>query len=354
MTLHSASASAHGDRRRWRRRLTAFALIMPMAFVGALTLGEAAAFAHTTSIAGTAVCDTTHGTYTVHWVGVTASVPADRVAAVTTTAHSPAESSVPATVVTNLAPNASYFFDQTGIPGTASSVSVSVHIDWTGGGTFSTNASGSLTGLTPCTSPPPVTQQLSGHIYLCPTSGATTTEQPGGTLAATGAQNVPSQGNPLGSTEVLAGSYTMTATNPTGYTLVACGSGATVNPAGTSATQPVTVPAGGTGVGIFYVRRIPVQTSTGGGGIVLSPPAATPEVPTLGGGTIELPRTGASTQAWLVLALVLLTTGVAVTLLGDVRAPVRPRRERSSHRVPWRLGANADLVFDAGQRPSRS
>ena len=47
----------------------------------------------------------------------------------------------------------------------------------------------------------------------------------------------------------------MTATNPSGYILVACGGSSSPNAAGTSATESVTVPTGGAGVGIFYVAQ---------------------------------------------------------------------------------------------------
>jgi uncharacterized repeat protein (TIGR01451 family) len=48
----------------------------------------------------------------------------------------------------------------------------------------------------------------------------------------------------------------MTATAPTGYVFVSCGAtGVTIDGAGTGATRPVTVPAGGAGSGIFYVEK---------------------------------------------------------------------------------------------------
>jgi hypothetical protein len=100
----------------------------------------------------------------------------------------------------------------------------------------------------------PVTQTIVGHIYLCTggSNGATTTEVPGGKLAVTqgGTTTIPATANPLGPTQVPAGTYTMTATViPTGYHLAKdCGSQAN--------TQTVTVPSGGQGVGIFYVKKL--------------------------------------------------------------------------------------------------
>ena len=95
------------------------------------------------------------------------------------------------------------------------------------------------------------TQTIAGHIFDCTGGTATTTEVPGGTLGATGPQTVPTQSNPLNPTSVAAGTYTMTATSPPGFQLVAC------NGTTGSSTQSVTVPSGGTGVGIFYVSKIP-------------------------------------------------------------------------------------------------
>jgi len=114
-----------------------------------------------------------------------------------------------------------------------------------------------------CAAPP--TQTLAGHIYLCQDGNPTTTEETGGTVGATGPQTVPTQGNPLTPINVDAGGYTMTATPPPNYTLVACGGTSTPNSDGTSATESVTVPSGGAGVGIFYVTAIsttPVTTPT--------------------------------------------------------------------------------------------
>jgi len=101
-----------------------------------------------------------------------------------------------------------------------------------------------------------VTQTIAGHIYDCTGGTATTNEVAGGTLGASGPQTVPTQGNPLNATPVAAGGYTMGATAPSGYQFVICGGTATINsPA--SATESITVPSGGSGVGIFYVSQIP-------------------------------------------------------------------------------------------------
>ena len=109
------------------------------------------------------------------------------------------------------------------------------------------------------------TQTIAGHIYDCTGGTATTTEVPGGTLGAGGPQSVATQGNPLTPTQVVAGTYTMSAGSPSGYQLVVCGSTATVTSPST-ATESVNVPSGGAGVGIFYVTKItPLGTPLGPG-----------------------------------------------------------------------------------------
>jgi hypothetical protein len=108
------------------------------------------------------------------------------------------------------------------------------------------------------------TQTLAGHIYLCSAAGApTATEVTGGVLEATGPQTVAAQANPLVPTAVATGHYTMTASSPGGYVFVVCGGGATVGSGGTTATESVTSPPGGAGVGRFYVAATP--TGAGGG-----------------------------------------------------------------------------------------
>jgi hypothetical protein len=104
--------------------------------------------------------------------------------------------------------------------------------------------------------PQPVgTQSIAGHIYLCDNSNQTTSEVSGGTLAASGPQTLGASPNPLGTTEVGSGDYTMTATTPADYVLVSCGGASTLASGGDTATEAVTVPTGGTGVGIFYVSK---------------------------------------------------------------------------------------------------
>jgi hypothetical protein len=106
--------------------------------------GVVSASAHTTGFSGIASCDHASGSYSVLWSGHTDYVPHGDTAAVTTSAYSPAESSVPDTVTTSVAPNADYSFTQTAIPGTATAASVSVHLTWTGPSRFAADASNSV------------------------------------------------------------------------------------------------------------------------------------------------------------------------------------------------------------------
>lgn len=135
-----------------------------------------------------------------------------------------------------------------------------------------TNEPGNPQGTNTGTSTSTVTtsgQTLTGDIYLCASgTSATTAEVPGGTIAAAGPSTVLAAANPLTSVVVQAGSYTLTATAPSGYTFVSTCPGAPAgtpsaspNGTSTSATEPVTVPAGGTAAGIFYV--VPVNPGLG-------------------------------------------------------------------------------------------
>jgi hypothetical protein len=113
----------------------------------------------------------------------------------------------------------------------------------------------------------PVSQTIAGDIFLCTPAGAqTTTEETGGSLSTTGPQAL-SQPNPLGATKVPSGMYSMTATPPSGFELAACGGAAIVGTDGDTATEPVTVPAGGSALGTFYViAPVPAGSLSGGSG----------------------------------------------------------------------------------------
>jgi hypothetical protein len=105
--------------------------------------------------------------------------------------------------------------------------------------------------------PAPTTGTITGHIYQCNSGAQTTTEVPGGTIAVSQGSTIvkPAAPNPISYT-VPSGTYTLTATPPSGFQFVACG-----NVSGGS-TQNVTVPPGGSNSGgAFYVIPIPATAN---------------------------------------------------------------------------------------------
>ena len=150
--------------------------------------------------------------------------------------------------------------------GTTGVITLDVSSTWsngaseTGSGTFDLSMIG-------CAAP---VQSIAGHIYLCHGGNPTTDEETGGMLGVdgTGLSTVPPTLNPLAPADVIAGSYSMTASSPPGFQLVACGGSSSPNAAGTSATESVDVPSGGAGVGVFYAApssppaSVPAGTAT--------------------------------------------------------------------------------------------
>ncbi len=190
----------------------------------------------------------------------------------------------------------------------------------------------------------PSTQSISGHIYLCTAEGSsTTTEVAGGTMAATGPQAVASQPNPLTPTAAAVGSYTMTANSPVGYLLVVCGGSASVGSAGQTASESVTVPSGGAGVGLFYASAPPFRA---GGGSTVSNPASTAgggarssrdpvavdrsPVPVTKATGSQLAFTGVNVGSPLLLGLIMLGFGTMLLAYSRERS-VNPKRLQSRH-----------------------
>ncbi|MHB8682485.1 MAG: DUF7507 domain-containing protein [Acidimicrobiales bacterium] len=129
-----------------------------------------------------------------------------------------------------------------GAPPTTASTSVNVPVNGTG------------TAIFYVAKPPVAPNLIAGHIYLCSNGNQTVTEVPGGTLSAVGPSTITATGNPLAPQAVNAGAFVMSASAPANYVFDACGAtGVSIGAGSTSATQPVTVPTGGTGTGIFYV-----------------------------------------------------------------------------------------------------
>jgi hypothetical protein len=125
----------------------------------------------------------------------------------------------------------------------------------------------------------------------------------------------------------------MTAAAPTGYVFVVCGGTSTVDTSGVTASEPVTVPAGGAGYGTFYVVLAAPTGSLGGGGSPgggttssgngpptspgssgqpSTPVANTRTAPTKVSST-HLAFTGMNTEPLLLVGLLLLALGALAT-----------------------------------------
>jgi hypothetical protein len=217
--------------------------------------------------------------------------------------------------------------------------------------------SGNRVTLTSC-GPPPPTQTIAGHIYLCGPGGLrTVTEVAGGTLAATGPQAVNSQANPLIPTTVDPGTYLMTASTPTGFLFVDCGGPATPAADGLTASESLLVPSGATEVGLFYVTAPPVSAGGGSTGLnstdvpstpaaltAVVPPAAiasghSPLVKAVPVAGTQLAFTGMNAGRPLLLGLFLFATGLVLVVVarrrrGTELLPVLIDRPPTSERSP--------------------
>jgi uncharacterized repeat protein (TIGR01451 family) len=176
-------------------------------------------------------------------------------------------------------PYASVNVTQT-LPASASgTITLDTDATWSDGFTTTDSGTFNLASLN-CAAP---VQTIAGHIYLCNNSNPTTTEETGGTLSAPTTPPV-SGPNPLGPTNVAAGTFTMTANAPPHYQFTDCGG---FTGSGGTATQSVTVPSGGHGVGLFYVTLITQSIS---GDIYLCN-AGSPTTTEKTGGTLSAPTT---------------------------------------------------------------
>jgi hypothetical protein len=263
-TRGSASRAGRWSTRVRRGLLGAGASIL--ALVGLVAFATPS-FAHDDAVTGASACASPLGTgYLVTWTisnDFNSPVVSGKVLSVTggLTTLSATTFTIGATTNPNKPKTA--VITQTLAPGfTPTTLSIEIQSRW-GDTTLKDDTGAASIADLNCAAPP--TQTIAGHIYLCQDGNPTTTEESGGTVGATGPQTVPTQGNPLNPVNVDAGSYTMTATSPPNFTLVTCGGTSTPNGDGTSATEPVSVPSGGAGVGIFYVTAIsttPVTTPT--------------------------------------------------------------------------------------------
>ncbi len=240
------------------RRVIEGGLASALAVVGLVAFATPA-FAHNDSIAASASCSSPLGTgFKITWTIENNFNLAETGSVTSITYGLPSLDSTTYSIAKSPGmPYSSTTLTQT-LPATATgTITMDISSKWTDGFTTTDTYTYSLSEN--CAAP---TQTIAGHIYLCDDGNPTTIEETGGTLAASGPTSVPATANPLAPTSVSAGGYTMNATNPAGYTLVTCGGSSSPNPSGTSATESVTVPSGGAGVGIFYVMPI-TQTIAG-------------------------------------------------------------------------------------------
>ena len=164
----------------------------------------------------------------------------------------------------------------------------------------------------------------------------------------TGLSTVPPTLNPLAPADVIAGSYSMTASSPPGFQLVACGGSSSPNAAGTSATESVDVPSGGAGVGVFYAAPS-------------SPPASVPAgtatnsvTPATAGGSVT-PTITATDPGTPTARDRVADAGHADGLIGLDRLgqAVHLAREDGQHQVVFGPGHPRDLLLQGDQHGQR-
>ncbi len=260
----------------WLRRSIQAGLASVLVLMGMVAFSTVAS-AHDNAIVGVASCASPLGSgYTVAW---TVSNNWDQTEAGTVTSVTGGLPTLHETAFTIAAQDDAYVVLGTSrsaafpyltatltqnIPASVSGVvTLSTNSTWADGTNASDLGTADLSALNcggapaprPTVGQPGLSQSIAGHIYLCNKSDQTTSEVSGGTLAATGPQTLGASSNPLGAIDVGAGVYTMTATTPSDYALVTCGGTSTPAWGGSTATESVAVPAGGAGVGIFYVTK---------------------------------------------------------------------------------------------------
>jgi len=191
-------------------------------------------------------------------------------------------------------------------------------------------------------------QSISGHIYQCTAGSPTTTEVPGGTLAATGPTAVVTQPNPVTPIAVPAGSYTVSAGSPDGFTFVLCGAAPTIGSAGRTASETVAIASGGAGVALFYVTGPPV--AAGGATNGSSPGAPVGAVAVVSSATAtagpatkaavtpvagsQLAFTGMDPAPPVLLGLLLIALGSLLVIFSRARRVPHPRPARAGAATP--------------------
>jgi hypothetical protein len=157
----------------------------------------------------------------------------------------------------------------------------------------SANPANTANGSSSSTVTTPALQAISGSIMLCdPTGAPTTSAVNGGSISVLSSSSVVTNARDrLASMQVPAGIYALNATAPSQYQFVSCGeSGVTISsPA--SASQNVTVPAGGAGSGVFYVQPLtppPPAPQTIDGSILLCGANGSPTTRAVNGGSVSV------------------------------------------------------------------
>jgi hypothetical protein len=267
----------------WFRRMVQGGLALSLVLIGMVAFSTVAS-AHNDTVVGVASCSSPLGSgYTVLW---TVSNEWDMSEVGTVTAVTGGLATLHATTFTIAAQDAAYASTKASrgatlpyltaaltqkLPASASGViTMTTNSTWADGFNVSDSGTAELSSLhcgaasplnvvvptAPVVVPTaPIVQTIAGHIYLCDSTQPTATEVPGGTLASTGPQTLGASPNPLPVTDVAPGGYVTTATPPPGFVLVLCGGTSVPASGGTTATEGVTVPAGGNGAGIFYVTN---------------------------------------------------------------------------------------------------
>jgi hypothetical protein len=338
-SIRSGSGAGHraGHTRRASKgakgRVVKGGVASALAVVGLVAFATPA-FAHENIVSATASCANPAGSgYTIVWTIQNDFTLAEAVSVTSVTGGlSTLNSTTYGIAASPGQPYSSTTLTQTLPPSASGPITIDISSKWSD--SFSTTDVGTydLSQLH-CAAPP--RQTIAGHIYLCNNANPTTTEVSGGSLAASGPSPVSATPNPLAPTDVGAGGYTMTATAPPGYGLVVCTGSSTPSASGTTATEAVTVPSGGAGVGIFYVvassdvATSPTTTSPGLGGSGTpgnaspstspSSPSTTPSSAATSISSLSPPAlafTGASlTWEWFI-GLVLILLGSMLLALG--------------------------------------
>ena len=215
-------AARGGSQQRWRLR--ARVLETGLAALAVVGLGAYAspAFANNIPVTAGSTCQNGPGSgWTVTWtVQNDENLPeTGTVTAVTGGLSTLNKTTFSIAATPTGQPNSSTTLTQT-LPASASgTVTLSFTGTWSDGSVQAGSDSYVLSSILSCGGALPQKQTIGGQIHLCLNGNPTTTNVPGGTIGATGPETIKSVPDPMPATDVPAGSYTMTATDPPGHAL---------------------------------------------------------------------------------------------------------------------------------------